>query len=232
MRVRALWPTIAGVPLVGALASLAPGAPLLAGELATSAAADPTATVQTDFPCYLERRTVRVSGSGFAAGTAYTVALDGTPLGPGTVAADGTLRGTLSSGRLYRGATHQRHTLQVSDGTNSASAQFQVTRFTADFRPSRGNPHTLLVRFSAFGFGVGSTTLPTVYLHYIRPDRRTGPTVRLGRTHGVCGSLPRTRSHHLFPFSASAGHWRLQFDASSTYSPHTRPRLVRTVAVR
>jgi len=119
----------ATVSVLGALAALGLFAP------ATQAAA----TVATDVPCYLTNRTVRLHGSGFAESTPYTVSLDGTALGPGTTGADGSLTGRLGSGHLGH-LHHQRHTITVSDGTSTASTQFEVTRFTAAFDPRPGIP--------------------------------------------------------------------------------------------
>lgn len=207
--------------VLGALAALGLFAP------ATQAAA----TVATDVPCYLTNRTVRLHGSGFAESTPYTVSLDGTALGPGTTGADGSLTGRLGSGHLGH-LHHQRHTITVSDGTSTASTQFEVTRFTAAFDPSAGDPRSLRVRFSVWGFGLGALAPPTVYLHYVSPTGRPGSTVTVGRTHGACGSLPRSRLHHLFPFHPRTGTWHLQFDTARRYSSSRRPRVVRTVVVR
>ncbi|HEX2016677.1 MAG TPA: hypothetical protein VGN69_08285 [Solirubrobacteraceae bacterium] len=208
-------------------------APVLAAVavLAAPSAAQATATVLTDSPCYLTNRTVRLTGTGFAPSTQYTVSLDGAALGPGMTSPDGAFEGKLGSGHLGH-LRHQRHIVTVSDGTNMASAPFEVSRFTASFDPAAGDPRSLLVRFSVYGFGLGAMVAPTVYLHYLSPSGRAGSTVRVGRTHGACGSLGRSRLHHLFPFHPRTGTWHLQFDTHSRYSAASRPRVVRTVVVR
>ena len=90
------------------------------------------------------------------------------------------------------------------------------------------------MRFSIYGFGIGPAApkdpVPReVYLHYVAPGERPFATVRVGRTHGLCGSLPLTRKHRLFPFVPAVGEWRLQFDLSPSYSPLSAPRVVRVV---
>src|SRR3954466_11589773 len=134
---------------------------LLAMPCAASAA-----TVQTDLPCYLENRNVAVSGAGFTPGAAFNVTRGGRAIGGGAVAADGTVTGSFPSGSLDTGIAEKAFDLAVSDGNNQAFVKFSVSRSRADFAPSRGNPATLRVRFSVFGFG--KTALP-VYVHYLKP---------------------------------------------------------------
>lgn len=192
--------------------------------------------LRTDLPCYLENHTVSLSGSALPAGASYTVSLDGKPLGSGKIAADGTLRGRLPSGGLVRGASHLRHLVAVTVNGHTVQTFFYVTEFGASFAPPAGNPQTLVVRFSVYGFGIGPAApkdpVPRpLYLHYIAPTGRQVAFVSLGRTHGFCGSLPLTRPHHLFTFHPGPGRWRLQFDTSLRWSAASRPRVVRTVIV-
>src|SRR4051795_12129301 len=56
------------------------------------------ATVQTDLPCYLENRSVGVTGTGFTPGASFTVLRDGQAIGGGTVGADGAGTGSFPSG--------------------------------------------------------------------------------------------------------------------------------------
>jgi hypothetical protein len=106
----------------------------------------------------------------------------------------------------------------VTDGVRRATTRFRSTIFGADFRPDRGDPATLRVRFYAFDFGLGRT----VYLHYIAPSRRHRTTVRLGRTGGPCGTVS-TPLRRAFPFRPAPGSWRLQFDSRRVYDA-TPPR--------
>lgn len=219
---------IAALALAATACAAAPGLAQTPAQPPATAGSGPS--VSTDVGCYLAARTVKISGSGLTPGAPYAVFLDGHALGPGTTASDGSFAGTLSSGRLHRGASHAIHTVTVDQGSARATAQFQTTDFNAYFSPTTGNPRTLRVRFSVFGFAPGATDPVPLYLHYSSPTGRT-TTIRIGRTHGPCGTLSRTREHHLFPFSPSAGSWRLQFDASERYSAASRPRVVRTVSV-
>lgn len=212
MRVR-----VAGTGSVAALAlALAP---------AVTAAA---ATLATDSPCYLEERTVAVTGAGFTPNAPYTATLDGAPLGDGTTDATGGFTASFKSAKLASTTGERTFTLQVADGANTASAQFRVTQFLADFQPSSGDPKTLKVRFQVFGFGPGST----VYVHYVRPRGRHRKTVRLGRARGPCGSIPTTRLRRLFPFAAERGVWKLQFTTRRTYRKTNKPRIVIPVRIR
>jgi hypothetical protein len=197
--------------------------------LAATCSAAGAATVQTDLPCYLENRSVAVTGSGFAPGAPFSVLRDGQTIGGGTVAGDGTVTGSFASGALDAGIAEKAFDLTLTDGTNQAATKFSVSRFRAEFAPSRGNPATLRVRFSVFGFG--RQGLP-VYLHYLRPDGHSVRTVKLGATHSVCGGITRTRMRRLFPFRPGAGRWRLQFDTRKSYRKSAVPRIVRAVDVK
>jgi len=124
------------------------------------------------------------------------------------------------------------------DGT--ASAQFDVTAFGASYAPQTGDPRTLVVHYSIYGFGLGPSEpndptgdpAPTgVYLHYIGPRGTAIRTVEIGITQGRCGSLPLSHLHHLFGFSPVAGTWHLQFDTQKRYSADSVPRVVRVVTV-
>ena len=192
-------------------------------------AAAQAATIGTDLPCYLEDRRVELAGAGFAPGAAYTVSRDGTAIGGGTVAADGSVAGSFSSGKLAAGLAERSFELAVGDGTTTATTRFYVSAFRALFSPARGDPARLRVRFSVFGFG--TPKLP-VFLHYVRPDGKVARTVRLGTTSGPCGKLARTRLRRLFPFRAAAGKWRLQFDTRRSFRAAAVPRIVRAVTVR
>jgi hypothetical protein len=91
-----------------------------------------------------------------------------------------------------------------------------VTTFKADFAPGSGNPSSLRVRFSVFGFALAAPGR-SVYVHYIRPNGKRKKTVRLGKARGVCGKIERTAKRRLFPFRAERGNWKLQFDTSKRY---------------
>src|SRR4051812_47406924 len=161
-----------------------------------------------------------------AAGSAVR---DGQQIGNGTVPADGTVTGNFTSGALDPGLADKSFDLTVTDGSNQAATRFRVSRFVAEFAPARGNPATLRVRFSVFGFG--RPGLP-IYVHYLAPGGLTSRTLLLGRTRGVCGSITRTRIRRLFPFRPAPGRWRLQFDNRRSYRKASVPRIVRAVDVK
>jgi len=179
------------------------------------------AALRTDLDCYQQARQVTVSGSGFAPGATYTFMREGHTLGTGTVAGDGTVTGTFSSGRLTSRVAERAVTITVTDGTNTASARFRVTRFLATFLPRHAGPLDI-VRFSVFGFGFGAQ----VYVHYLRPSGTVARTVNLGGARGPCGKIPRAAPRRLFPFRPVRGAWRLQFDTQAAYARGAVPRLV------
>ena len=202
---------------------------VVAWVLVLAPASARAATVQTDLPCYLESRSVAVTGTGFTPGASFTVLRDGQAIGGGTVGADGAVTGSFASGLLETGIAERAFDLTLTDGTNQAATKFSVSRFRAEFAPSRGNPASLRVRFSVFGFG--QMGLP-VYLHYLRPSGRVARTVKLGSTRSVCGGITRTRMRRLFPFRPGAGRWRLQFDTRKAFRRTAVPRIVRAVDVK
>lgn len=189
-------------------------------------AAAHAALVKVDRACYLENRKARVTvtGNGFSPGQPYQLMLDGRALtgGAGTVDDAGAISGTFVPPDVVKGHNEQPHTLGVREGAIVASTTFTVTKFFADFTPGRGNPTTLRVRFSAFGFGLVqadplSPSAKTVYLHYVRPNGTPAVTVALGRTRGPCGHIARTKRRRLFGFHPETGTWDLQFDTNAAY---------------
>jgi hypothetical protein len=200
--------------------SLGPAAVLAALLVAPALAG--AAEITTDRACYLDKRGVTLSGVGFTPGAPYQVTLDGQPITGGTGKVDpaGGVTGTFVPRLADQGARIKQHTytLAVQEGSNRAVTQFTVTKFAADFAPASGNPKTLRVRFSVFGFGLAAAK-PDVYLHYVRPTGKVRKTIRLGRAKGTCGAIERTARRRLFPFEAERGNWKLQFDTSAKYRP-------------
>jgi hypothetical protein len=190
------------------------------------------AKVSTQLPCYLRNQTVRISGAGYSPGASYSVILDRVVIGHGTVEADGSIAGSLSSGDLAHGVREQRHRLQITDGSNIGRVGFSTTAFDAAFAPASGDPRTLRVRFSVLGIGLGHNGPAIVFIHYLDPRGHLLKTVTVGRTSGACGNLTRSSPARLFPFQhVVAGKWQLQFDTRRAYGPGNEPRIVRTVAV-
>ena len=181
-----------------AAVALALLAPLGAGVQAAGAA-----TVSTPERCYSSREPVDYVGTEFRPGAKFTVFLAG------------------RTGVGHRGlevAGERTFTLTVTDGQRRATTRFRSTKFGADYRPDRGDPATLRVRFYAFDFGARRT----VYLHYIRPNGRHRLTIKLGPTGGPCGTMV-SGLRRIFPFPAAPGSWRLQFDAVAKFDA-TPPR--------
>jgi len=205
---------------------------LAAGLLAAPASGqDAGPVITTGRACYLANQRVALAGTGFHGGDAYSVTLDQTLLGTGTVRPDSTISGSLSSGGLGRGVGEVLHRIVVADAAIQAHVGFHTSAFGASFAPGVGDPKTLRVRYSVHAIGFSSPVGSIVWIHYLSPAGRVRKSVPIGRTTGVCGSLRRSRPHRLFPFRTMPGTWRLQFDLKQGYSPKTRPRIVRDVAV-
>jgi hypothetical protein len=198
---------------------------------APASAQDAVPTVTTARACYLPNQAVALAGGGFRPGDTYSVTLDHTLLGTGTVMPDTTISGTLSSGKLAKGVDETLHRIFVADGAVQAHVGFHVSAFDASFAPGVGDPKTLRVRYSVDAIGFSAPDGSIVWIHYLSPQGHLRKSVPIGRTTGVCGSLHKSILHRLFPFHTTPGRWRLQFDVKPGYSPKTRPRIVRDVAV-
>ncbi len=205
-------------------------AALALAAVAATAADAGGPTIHTAVPCYLAGQSVRISGTGFHAGDSYSVTLDHTLLGTGTVRAGGRISGRLSSGTLPAGAHRVLHRILVADGALQARVGFHTSAFAAVFAPATGDPRTLRVHYVVDAIGLSAPGGTPVWLHYLDPRGRVRRSVAVGRTRGVCGSLHSIR-HRLFPLTATPGVWRLQFDLRPAYSAATRPRIVRQLAV-
>lgn len=190
---------------------------------AAGAAAAPAATLTTDTRCYQETQEVIVNGSGFAPSSVVTISRDDTVLGSTTTDANGAFRNKFDTPELPRDVRERLYRISATDATNTAQTSYRATRIFASFRPRSGNPSTLRVRFSIFGFGLVQRRAP-VYLHYVRPNGKAARTLRLGTATGVCGAIRRTRERRLFPFEASKGVWILQFDTRRKYERATFKR--------
>jgi hypothetical protein len=143
------------------------------------------------------------------------------------------MQGAINPPALGEAQQERTFTIGVQADTASATTTFTVTKFSADFTPSRKVAPTSRVRFSVFGFGLG-TPNPDVYLHYVTPGGRLRHTIRLGKAQGQCGSIERTARRRLFPFrNPRHGKWQLQFDTSKAYHRGTvgSPFLFYTVGV-
>jgi hypothetical protein len=195
---------------------------LAISTLAAAAAATPVlaatsgATALTSRGCYLVRQKVSVSGTGFAPGRQFEVAIDGVDFGQSTTDAAGAFSARLIPGGLPAGVAQHVDHLEATDGTLSAQSTFTVTAPAgARFLATSGNPHTLRAPFELWDFSPTGSRRP-VYLHYVAPSGLGRTTVALGQTSGQCGYL-RTGKRPLFPFSPSLGTWTIQVDTRQAY---------------
>src|SRR3954465_5585126 len=88
------------------------------GIVVLAPAAARAATVQTDLPCYLENRSVAVTGTGFTPGGSFSVLRAVRAIGGGTVGPDGSVTGAFASGPLETGIAERAFDLTLTDGTN------------------------------------------------------------------------------------------------------------------
>jgi len=195
----------------------------LAAAAAGPASAQAEATLTTDTSCYQETQEVIVSGSGFAPSSVVTISRGDTVLGSTQTDANGSFRNKFDTPELPQDVRERLYRVSATDSTSTAQTTYRATRIFASFRPRSGNPSTLRVRFSVYGFGLVQRRAP-VYLHYVRPDRKLQRTIRLGTATGVCGAIAQTRERRLFAFEASQGVWILQFDTRSKYERATSKR--------
>ncbi len=198
---------------------------VLATLLVTAAAAPAAraATLTTNARCVQELQEVIIAGAGFAPLSAVSITRNGRPLGTTQADANGMFRNKIDTPELPRDVRERFYQLNATDMVNSATATYRATRIFSTFRPTRGNPATLRVRFSVNGFGLARRR-SSVYLHYVRPNGRARRTIRLGTARGVCGKITRTKRRRLFPFGAERGRWILQFDTRRKYERATSRR--------
>jgi len=197
-------------------------ATLVAGA-ASAPAASAEATLKTETRCIQETLEVIVNGTGFAPSSIVTISRDGQPLGSTQTDAAGSFRNKFETPELPENVRERLYSVSATDSTNTAATSYRATRIFASFRPRSGNPSTLKVRFSIYGFGLVMRRAP-VYLHYVRPDGSAAQTIKLGTATGVCGAIAQTKERRLFPFVASRGIWILQFDTRSKYERATFKR--------
>lgn len=190
---------------------------------AGAAPAASAATIQTDTRCYQEQQEVVVRGTGFAPLATVNVARNGKVFASATADANGAFIGKFPTPVTPVEVRERLYQLSASDTINSATTTYRATKIFANFKPGSGNPGTLRVRFTIFGFGLVQRRSP-IYVHYVSPKGRERRTVRLGTAAGVCGRIDRTRKRRLFPFEAERGKWILQFDTRRQYERATSKR--------
>lgn len=202
-------------PVLTLLATLA-----AAGGGAPAAGA---ATLRTDTRCYQETQEIVVRGAGFTPLATVNVARNGKVFASAQADANGAFVGKFATPAMPDEVRERLYRLAASDTINTAMTTYRATKIFANFKPASGNPATLRVRFTVYGFGLVERRAP-VYLHYVDPDGKERRTVRLGTAAGVCGRIDRTKERRLFPFDARRGTWILQFDTRREYERATSRR--------
>jgi hypothetical protein len=197
--------------------------PLTVSAIVVGAPAAAAAVIETDSRCYQEQQEVVVRGSGFTPLSTVNVARDGKVFASAQADANGAFVGKFATSVTPGEVRERLYRLSASDMINSAATAYRSTKIFANFKPDRGNPATLRVRFTINGFGLAQPRAP-VYLHYVSPDGEQRRTIRLGSARGVCGRIDRTRKRRLFPFEAQRGTWILQFDTRRAYQRATSKR--------
>ena len=194
--------------------------------VATSAGGAPAAgaaTLRTDTRCYQETQEVVVRGAGFTPLATINVARNGKVFASAQADANGAFIGKFVTPVTPDEVRERLYRLSATDTINTAMTTYRSTKIFANFKPGSGNPATLRVRFTVFGFGLVRRRAP-VYLHYVDPSGKGRRTIRLGTASGVCGRINRTKKRRLFPFEARRGRWILQFDTRRGYERATSRR--------
>jgi hypothetical protein len=192
-----------------------------AGAAAAPALAE-AAAIEVDRRCYEPGAPVAVRAVDFAPGAALTVTLDGTVLrhrdgSLPTANGVGLFENRFSAPGMAGGQRQRRIALEASDGTSGARTSFHVSAPAGGtFAPSRGDPRTLAVRFSVWGFALADGRNHRVHLHWLAPGGAVRDDVPLGRTSGPCGTLTTAR-RRIFPFAAERGRWTLVLDTHARY---------------
>lgn len=188
---------------------------VLAGATPASASTAPSITF--DRPCYQDNGTAtraQFRADQLTPGARLPVSLDGQVFGEVPVKADGTVRATFAVPAHAQAEAESTHQLSLTDTDGTVVSQtFLASSVAASFSPTRGDPKTMKVRFTAAGMNIVRRS--TVYVHYVAPNGRNKLTVKLGKAKGACGHLVSSR-RRLFPFTPRSGHWMLQVDTQQT----------------
>ncbi len=177
-------------------------------------------TLHTSRGCYVVKQPVRLHGTGFAPSRTYVLSVDGVYFGQGTTDSHGALLPPpILPGGLPAGSAQSVDQVQASDGTNTATASFTLTRPAGvRFLQTSGSGTSLRAPIEVWGYSLGGTKRG-VYLHYVGPTGHRRTTVALGHTGGQCGYL-RTSPRKIFPFTPTRGTWTFQIDTRSRYARH------------
>jgi hypothetical protein len=183
------------------------------------------ATASLDRACYPgdDGADIVITGSGFAPNDQVQLMVAGGIVGVASTDASGNVSTTFPVPKPPTGGKSKNdkgYEISLVQGTTTVSATFRSALVMADFSPGDGNPLTLRVRFSVWGFGVATPTgqpMPKVYMHYVDPRGKLKKTVMLGTGTAPCVTIAKTKLRKLFPFSPRKGNWTLQFDTNPLY---------------
>jgi hypothetical protein len=173
--------------------------------------------------CYLSGEKLTLTGSGYTAGRAVDVTLDGASLGQIGADPAGNFAAVVTLGTMRGAKSHALTAVDTANPANAATASFLATTRQVTVKPRNGRAGRRLVLR-----GYGFFGLANVYMHVRGPGgyRSDG---RVAKPQGPCGTFGVRR--RIVPSSARTGNYRVQFDGSKRFSKKTRPRVRGTMRV-
>lgn len=201
---------------------------LTAVAVALAASPAEAAVLFANKQCYREadpRDPVIFGGGPFTPGGSVNVTRDGLPIGALQANAAGLVSGILTRPPVIDPAKERPFMLVATDQRNpalTATLTRLVSQLDVTVRPTGGRPG-IRRRITARGFTGGGS----LYAHVVRA--RSRHTVRIGRLSGACGTLKVRR--RVFRKRTRNGTYRVQFDASRSYSTTTYPSLTFRVRI-
>lgn len=179
-------------------------------------AAAHAATLQTDQSCYLPGQSMGIAGSGWTAGSAWTVKGSGI-FASGAAAADGTFTTSgVKAPDLANSASPKPKTITLTgtqDGTAVATTTFQVVNFLVRPKSTNGKP-TGMTTWVFSGFAAKST----IFFHIVHNGHTY--TQKIGRTSSPCGTLTKRlrRLPAVPPRKISYGKYKVYVDSRRKFS--------------
>ena len=201
---------------------------LTAVAISVVAAPAQAAVLNANKPCYREgdaKDPVVFGGGPFTPGGNVNVTRDGLPIGTLETDAAGNISGVLTRPPIIDPANERSFTLMATDQVNpglTGTLTRLVSQLDVNVRPTGGKP-AVKRRISARGFTGGGS----LYAHVVRRGKTRN--VRIGALTGPCGTLSTKK--RVFSKKAKNGTYRVQFDASPSYSTATYPSLTFRVRI-
>lgn len=187
--------------------------PALVALALVAPTAAPAATLSVDKPCYGAGERVDFSGTGYTPDGSVALSVSGQQLGLTSVNPVGELAASLGAPAIDgRQRTDTFTATDQADLSLTASVPVLLTSLNVKVIPKHGDPSNPK-RIVARGFTSGTT----LYAHVRRGKSRRN--VRIGRLKGACKTLDVKR--RLFSPDATAGVYKVQFDAKRRYSAST-----------